>query len=60
MRSGSGLSQSASHLKVSREVANPQELVQRMVEVDPEKARQLYELESKPKMVLTEEELRLE
>lgn len=31
-----------------------------MVEVDPEKARQLYEIESKPKMVLTEEELQIE
>ena len=31
-----------------------------MIEANPERARQLYELQSKPNMVLTEEELQVE
>ena len=51
------MNSSTSHLRVSRPQAPPDQLVQRMIEYDPEKAKQLYELQSKPKMVLTEEEL---
>ena len=50
----------AGHLRVSREVAEPSDLVQKMIEANPERARQLYELQSKPNMVLTEDELQVE
>lgn len=59
-RSNSQTNVSGSHLKVSREVAHPQDLVQRMVEADPDKARLLYEIQSKPKINLTEDELQIE
>ena len=61
-RSNSQMSVSGSvaHLRVSREVAHPSDLVQKMIEADPDRAKQLNELQSKPNMVLTEEELQIE
>ena len=40
-RSNSQMNMSQTHLKVSREPAAPTDLVLKMIEVDPEKARQL-------------------
>ena len=60
-RSNSQHNQSRRNLKIaSRDIINPSELVHRMIDYDPEKERQLNDIQSKPKMILDEDELRAE
>ena len=49
-----------SQAKASRGMLEPEEVVKRMIQCDEEKTRQLRDIESKPKMLLSEEELKLQ